>query len=112
MKLSDFGIARAEADASLTQTGLVTGSPAYLAPEVGVGRDRDGGQRRVVARAPPCSTRSPGGRRTRSARTCMGALYRIVHEEPPRLVDAGWLGPLLEATMTREPRTGGHVAGA
>jgi hypothetical protein len=33
----------------------------------------------------------------------MGALYRIVHEDPPRLPDAGWLGPLLEHTMTREP---------
>ncbi len=38
VKLTDFGIARAEADASLTQTGLVTGSPAYLAPEVATGR--------------------------------------------------------------------------
>jgi hypothetical protein len=26
-----------------------------------------------------------------------------VHEEPPRLVNAGWLGPLLESTMTLEP---------
>ncbi len=34
----------------------------------------------------------------------LGALYRIVHEDPPRLSDAGWLAPLLEATMTREPR--------
>jgi hypothetical protein len=33
----------------------------------------------------------------------MGALYRIVHEDPPRLENAGWLTPLLEATMTREP---------
>ena len=40
-KLSDFGIARAVADASLTQTGLVTGSPAYIAPEVATGRVSD-----------------------------------------------------------------------
>jgi eukaryotic-like serine/threonine-protein kinase len=33
----------------------------------------------------------------------MGALYRIVHEEPPRLANAGWLAPLLAATMTRDP---------
>src|SRR3954453_20577576 len=37
LKLTDFGIARIEADASLTQTGLLTGSPAYLAPEVVTG---------------------------------------------------------------------------
>ena len=34
-KLTDFGIARIASDPSLTQTGLVTGSPAYLPPEVG-----------------------------------------------------------------------------
>ena len=33
----------------------------------------------------------------------MGGLYRIVHEEPPRLEHAGWLAPVLEHTMTRDP---------
>jgi hypothetical protein len=31
--LTDFGIATAEGDASLTATGMVTGSPSFLAPE-------------------------------------------------------------------------------
>ena len=33
----------------------------------------------------------------------MGGLYKIVHEEPPRLAGAGWLGPVLEHTMVRDP---------
>ena len=57
VKLTDFGIARSEADAALTQTGLVTGSPAYLAPEVATGTAGDRGERRLVARARRCATR-------------------------------------------------------
>ena len=69
VKLSDFGIARAEADASLTQTGLVTGSPAYLAPEVASGQL---GHARRPTSGPSArrrSTRCPAGRRTTSATT-------------------------------------------
>ncbi|MDX6372190.1 MAG: eukaryotic-like serine/threonine-protein kinase, partial [Nocardioidaceae bacterium] len=33
----------------------------------------------------------------------LGALYRIVHEEPPSCEAAGWLAPALAATMTRDP---------
>ena len=102
VKLSDFGIARAEADASLTQTGLVTGSPAYLAPEVASGQTATDASDvwslgatlfHALSGRPPYEV----------GNNLMGALYRIVHEDPPRLVNAGWLGPLLEATMTREP---------
>ncbi|GII91714.1 serine/threonine-protein kinase [Sinosporangium siamense] len=37
--LTDFGIATATGDSSLTQTGMVTGSPAFLAPERARGKD-------------------------------------------------------------------------
>ncbi len=100
VKLSDFGIARAEADASLTQTGLVTGSPAYLAPEVASGEqastDSD-----VWSLGATLYHALDGRPPYEVGDNLMGALYRIVHEEPPRLTNAGWLAPLLERTMTR-----------
>ena len=37
--VSDFGISRAHGDASLTMTGMVHGTPAFLAPEVARGAD-------------------------------------------------------------------------
>jgi serine/threonine protein kinase len=101
VKLSDFGIARAEADASLTQTGLVTGSPAYLAPEVASGQLATPASDvwslgatlfHTLAGRPPYDV---GG-------NVLGALYKIVHEEPPRLDDAGWLAPLIASSMTHD----------
>ncbi|WP_164477952.1 serine/threonine-protein kinase [Nocardioides pantholopis] len=102
VKLSDFGIARAEADATLTRTGMVTGSPAYLAPEVASGHPATEASDiwslgatlfHALAGAPPYEV----------SENVLGALYRIVHEDPPRLPDAGWLSPLLAATMTHDP---------
>ena len=102
VKITDFGIARAEADASLTQTGLVTGSPAYLAPEIASGATATEASDvwslgatlyHLLAGQPPYDVNE----------NLMGALYKIVHEDPPRLANAGWLAPALEHTMAREP---------
>ncbi len=102
LKLTDFGIARIEADASLTQTGLLTGSPAYLAPEVVTGGrgDQSGDVWSlgatlfyVLSGRPPYDVGD----------NVMGTLYRIVNEDPPRLPEAGSLAPLLEATLVKDP---------
>lgn len=104
VKLTDFGIARRGGDPSLTMTGLVTGSPAYLAPEVASGRPATGASDvwstgatlfHLLAGRPPYDV----------GENVLGALYRIVHEDPPRLPPAqsGWLTPLLEATMATDP---------
>jgi len=103
VKLSDFGIARAEADASLTQTGLVTGSPAYLSPEVASGQ-LAGAASDVWSLGATLFHALSGRPPYDVGENLMGALYRIVHEEPPRLgPEAGWLAPLLTATMTVDP---------
>jgi len=111
VKLSDFGIARTDADPSLTQTGLVTGSPAYLSPEVASGQQASPASDvwswgatlfHALEGHPPYAVGD----------NLLGALYRIVHEEPPRAASAGWLGPALEATMTRDPAQRWPIASA
>lgn len=103
VKLTDFGIARTQADAALTQTGLVTGSPAYLAPEVASGQMATEASDvwslgatvfHALVGQPPYEVGD----------NVLGALYRIVHEDPPRPPRPGWLAPLMEGTMTREPQ--------
>ena len=104
LKLGDFGIARAKSDVTLTQTGIVTGSPSYLAPEVAAGQSATPASDvwslgatlfHVVAGHPPYD----------ASDNLMGTLYRIVHEDPPRTDRAGWLDPVLRATMHRDPAT-------
>ena len=103
--LSDFGIARGIADASLTQTGLVTGSPAYLAPEIATGASATTASDvwsfgttiyHALAGRPPYEVSGDGA-------AVLAVLYRIANDPPPRLQDAGWLAPLLEATMEKDP---------
>ncbi|TGN65242.1 serine/threonine protein kinase [Nocardioides eburneiflavus] len=100
-KLNDFGIARATDDPSLTQTGLVTGSPAYLAPEVASGSS-----------ATPASDVWSLGATLYHAVTgrppyevgdnLIGALYKIVHEDPPRLPGDHPMAGLLTVMMNRD----------
>ncbi len=102
VKLTDFGIAHVETDASLTQTGLVSGSPAYLAPEVASGQRATAASDvwslgatlfHLLSGQPPYDMGDH----------VLSGLVRLVNEEPPRLRDAGWLAPLLEGTMEKDP---------
>ena len=102
VKLTDFGIARAYSDPTLTATGLMTGSPAYLAPEVASGSPATAASDvwalgatmfHALTGEPPYDARD----------NVMGALFRIVNDDPPRPREAGWLAPVLERTMAKDP---------
>jgi hypothetical protein len=111
VKLSDFGIARTATDPALTQTGLVTGSPAYLSPEVATGRPATPASD-VWSWGATLFHALEGRPPYEAGDNVLGALYRIVHEEPPRAQSAGWLAPVLAATMTRDPARRWPVAEA
>lgn len=42
VKITDFGISRAQGDVQVTKTGMLAGTPAYLSPDVAMGQEPTG----------------------------------------------------------------------
>ncbi|HEV7933249.1 MAG TPA: serine/threonine-protein kinase, partial [Actinomadura sp.] len=109
--LTDFGIATATGDVTLTQTGLVMGSPAYIAPERARGRTV----------GPPSDLWSLGitiyamvdGKSPYDRPEAMASLVAIISEEPEPAVNAGPLTPVVEGLLRKDPdeRMNAHEAG-
>ncbi|WP_067285479.1 serine/threonine-protein kinase [Streptomyces jeddahensis] len=98
LTLIDFGIARADEQTTLTLTGMMVGTPAYMSPEQASGARPLTGATDVFALgslvAYAASGRPPFGDESRN-----GVLYRIVHEEPD-----------LEPVRARDPELAEVVA--
>ncbi|MFE3455693.1 serine/threonine-protein kinase [Nonomuraea sp. NPDC059194] len=100
--LTDFGIATAEGDSSLTRTGMVTGSPAFLAPERVRALDDIG---------PPSDLWSLGatlyaaltGRSPFERGEPMATLSALLGEEPDYRRIPPALHPVLKGLLKKEP---------
>jgi WD40 repeat protein len=119
VKITDFGLARAADDASLTQSGMVAGTPLYMSPEQARGDTLDHRTDlfslgsvlyAVAAGRPPFRAESP-----------LAVLKRVVEEEPrpiPEVIPEtpAWLCRVIAQLMAKDPaerfQTAAEVAAA
>jgi serine/threonine-protein kinase len=83
VKVMDFGIAKLEAGANLTSTGLIMGTPYYMSPEQARGEKVDG--RSDLFSLGCVLYECLAGRRPFEAETVSGILVKILTESPPPL---------------------------
>jgi serine/threonine protein kinase len=101
IKLTDFGIARNRADQTLTATGLMLGSPAYIAPEIASGgpvnpaSDLWGLGATLFA--------AVEGRPPYDAGTAMATVAAVVQDEVPRPSCSGPLAEVINGLMVKDP---------
>ncbi|GAA4090908.1 serine/threonine-protein kinase [Nonomuraea soli] len=101
--LTDFGIATAEGDASLTSTGMVTGSPAFLAPE----------RVRAAEAGPASDLWSLGatlyasllGRSPFERGEPMATITALLSEEPDYRRIPPAMHPVLQGLLVKDPQT-------
>jgi len=100
--LTDFGIATFEGDASLTQSGMVVGSPGFMPPERAKGE-----------RATPASDlwslgatlyMALEGEAPYARETSVATLSALLTEKPPSPAHAGPMRRVIDGLLPREPR--------
>ncbi|TDD29265.1 serine/threonine protein kinase, partial [Nonomuraea terrae] len=99
--LTDFGIATTEDDAPVTRTGILIGTPAFMAPE-----RAEGGQAR-----PASDLWSLGvtlymaveGRSPFQRDNALATLGAVMHADPEPMVGAGVLAPVLDGLLRKDP---------
>ena len=106
VKLTDFGLARAADDASLSQSGVVAGTPYYMSPEQARGEPVDhradlfslGGVLYAM-----CTGRPPF-----AATTTMGVIRRVCEEDPRPVRELNpavpaWLADAIARLLAKDP---------
>ena len=106
VKISDFGLARAADDASLTRTGVISGTPLYMAPEQATGQSLD--HRADLFSLGSVVYQMSCGRPPFRAATTVAVLRRVV-EDTPRPLDEilpeipDWLVAIVTKLLAKKP---------
>lgn len=101
IKLTDFGIARNPSDQTLTATGLMLGSPAYIAPEIASGRSVNPASDLWGLGATLFA--AVEGRPPYDAGTAMATVASVVQDEVPRPSCSGPLAEVISGLMVKDP---------
>ncbi|MGW0179510.1 serine/threonine-protein kinase [Nocardia sp. NPDC003345] len=104
VKITDFGISRATGDVTVTATGFLAGTPAYLAPEVARGEEPKSASD-VFALGSTLYHAHTGRPPFGDGDNPLAVLHAVAggRVEPP--ADAGALGPVLMRLLETEPET-------
>jgi serine/threonine protein kinase len=100
-KIGDFGLSRTSEDTTLTSTGMISGTPGYLAPEVARGSTPSQGSDAWALGATLYA--AVEGRAPYGGENALAVLHQIAHEDPARPQRAGTLEPVIAGLMARDP---------
>jgi len=100
--LTDFGIATIEGDTSITQSGQLVGSPAYLGPERAAGEPASAASDLWALGATLFMAVEGKGPYDREG-GAMATLGAILTQEPPPAPHAGALAPVIDRLLVRDP---------
>ena len=106
VKITDFGLARAADDASLTQSGVLAGTPQYMAPEQAQGEGID--HRADLFSLGSVLYAMCAGRPPFRAETTMAVIRRVCDERPRPLREINpdvpaWLAAIVAKLHAKDP---------
>ncbi len=110
-KISDFGIARTAGDATLTQSGYLTGTPSYFSPALARGAEPTPADD-VWALGATLYAAVEGHSPYPQRNNPVEVLHEITSAQPPHPRDAQFLEPALQRMLDRDPSSRWSMADA
>jgi serine/threonine protein kinase len=106
VKITDFGLARAADDASMTQSGMIAGTPLYMAPEQALGHSLD--QRADLFSLGSVLYQMVTGRPPFRANSTISVLKRVVEDTPRDIREVipetpAWLCDIIAKLHAKDP---------